>query len=353
MKKRVLFIAANPQDLAPIEWDAEFKVMNNRLKRDYEIDLIPRATAVDLSNYEHEEYWLIHFTGHGKDGEKIVLEQNTDRNSLVYRKNDFINFISTIRDLKCVLISACDTEKLVTEMKEKDYYVIAFKGKIFNNDAIAFADKFYKNLSIYQTIPFAFKKTTEQLSAEKYKGKGKIEPIFTSKYQYIMNKILKGQTNDLKEKYAERKDILKEIELLEEDKTLVDTLGSANKDLHNLFYDLLKESPYPHGTFWFAENKERLAEQASSTLLYDIDITVQKYFIKDFDTLLDYLQSVLVTNDFQEYTRNDIDVSLVKVVDIEYYKRGLDLLPTFIPKDCKGEFELYFKLSCDYIKGLL
>ena len=210
--KKILFIAANPLNYKVIEWEKEHKAINKVLKNSqYEVSsVLTRANADDLEDYVQNKFWLIHFSGHGCEGGKLIFEDE-NRKGFIMRKSDFLGWIDEMNGLKCVFLSACETDELASEIEGIVDYVIGFKGTILNEDAIEFAKAFYESLTKFQTIPFAYKDARQKLRRRKYQGQ--IDSVFKSKFNYIMDAIYTGKTNELKAKYAENQALIEEIDL--------------------------------------------------------------------------------------------------------------------------------------------
>ena len=153
--KKILFIAANPPDYKVIEWEREHKAISKILKNSqYKISsVLTRANADDLDDYAQKQFWLIHFSGHGCEGGKLIFEDE-NRNGFIMRKDDFVDWLDEMNGLKCVFLSACETDELAAEIESIVDYAIGFKGTILNEDAIEFAKAFYESLTKYQTVPF-------------------------------------------------------------------------------------------------------------------------------------------------------------------------------------------------------
>ena len=344
--KKILFIAANPNNYEVIEWEQEHKAITKILKNSqYEVSsVLARATASDLDHYEKDKFWLIHFSGHGCEGGKLVFEDD-NRKGFIMRKDDFLNWISTMNGLKCVFLSACETDELAAEIEGMVDYAIGFKETILNEDAIEFCKAFYESLIQFETVPFAYKDARMKLRRRKYQGASNV--VLKSKYNYIMNGIYEGKTEELKARYAENEVLVAEIDLLQQE------ANRMKKGGQKLFMKLLRDNPYPQGVVWFDENMESLAFKLSAIVLNGRAENEQKYFAMDLKIAFNFLLSALVTFDHKDFTKADLKDKNPRIVKTTYYKQAFDLLPTLAPNTYSDEFILYLRENCNYIKGLL
>ena len=353
--RKIFFIAANPLDQKSTEWEIEHKAMNKILNgSQYEISsVLVRANVVDLKDYATNNFWLIHFSGHGTEGGKLIFE-DTDRYASSMRKNDFIEWIEAMDNLHCLYLSACQSDELVAELEHKVDYVIGFKNKILNEDAIEFSKAFYESLVVYATVPFAFKDACRKLKRHKFKGD--VKPVFTSKYAHIMDAILEGKTTELRLKYNRQQDVLTEIDLLEQDvnrtRLEVNTKNEAEKEV---FLQCLREAPYPREAVWFADNQEDLASRLSATILDGKTEYEQIFFAKDLKTTFYFLKASILTYEHKEFTKADLKAARMSIspVNKSFYRQAYEMLPTLVPTCYSSEFVVYLRANCNYIKGLL
>lgn len=351
---KILFIAANPSGYDTIEWEKEHKAINKTLKNSqYEVTtLLSSATAKDLDDYAQNKFWLIHFSGHGTEGGKLIFEDDNGK-GFIMRKDDFLHWLEGMNRLKCVFLSACDSDELADDIHKIVDYAIGFKETILNEDAIEFVKAFYESLTKWQNIPLAYREARYKLRRRKYTGT--INSVFKSKYNYIMEAIFSKKTNDVRAKYAHQQEILAEIDLLETeiDKLKMD-IASVKTGGHDLSLQLIKNSPYPSALIWFLDNQEALAYKLSAILLNDKQEDEQSYFADDLVIAFNFLLSSLATVDYKEFTKRDLKDALTFVVKKIYYQQALDILPTLVPPDSYSpEFVVYLRENCRYIKGLL
>ena len=343
--KKILFIAANPNGYETIEWELEHKAIIKVLKNSqYEVSsVLARAMASDLDDYAKKKFWLIHFSGHGCEGGKLIFEDE-NREGFIMRKDDFLNWLSAMNGLKCVFLSACETDELAAEIEGMVDYAIGFKGTILNEDAIEFCKAFYESLTRCETLPFAYKDARMKLRRRKYQGASNV--VLKSKYNYIMSAIYEGKTKELKAQYAENEALVAEIDLIQQEVNRMKAGGQK------LFMELLRDNPYPRGVLWFDENMESLAFKLSHIVLNGKSEYEQKYFALDLKVAFNLLRSALVTFDLKGFTKANLKDVTIRVVKTAYYKQAFDLLPTLVPDTYSDEFIAYLRENCTYIKGL-
>jgi hypothetical protein len=351
--KEILFIAANPQNHTLTEWEDEHKAINKILNgSNYHISsVLTRANADDLKDYNSKKFWLIHFSGHGTEGGKLVFEDE-NREGFTMRKDDFLDWVEDMNGLRCVYLAACQTDELATEIQGLVDYAIGFKNNILNKDVIEFSKAFYESLKTFETVPLAYKDARRKLRRNKYIGK--IDSVLKSKYNTVMDAIFTGKTNELKAKYANEQSFLEEIDLLQQD---VNRMKLDNDPLNEggqqLFFDLLKDSPYPRGTLWFAENQEVLANKLSNSVLDGKTEYEQIFFAKSLKTAFNFLRASLVAVDYKEFTKSDLKSVTTGIGKKAHYENAFTLLPSLLPDSYSEEFKSYLRENCNYIKGLL
>jgi len=163
MKKKILFLSANPKDTERLRLDEEIREINNGLRLSKNRDKFSLkyqfATRIDdlrraLLGYSPN---IIHFSGHGDGEDGIALEDKMGHTFLV-GKDALAEFFSLFsKTVECVILNACYSEAQALAIAESISYVIGMKKGIGDVAAIEFSKAFYDGLGNGDTVEFAFK----------------------------------------------------------------------------------------------------------------------------------------------------------------------------------------------------
>lgn len=162
MKRKILVLAANPIDTAPLRLDEEIREIRASLRQanlrdEFEVDTQPAARVEDLRrallNYNPQ---IVHFCGHG-DEEGIMLEGDNGTATLVSPEALTNLFELFAGKIECVIFNACYSEKQTKAINAHIQYVIGMKKEIDDKEAIAFTGGFYDALGGGRNIEEAFK----------------------------------------------------------------------------------------------------------------------------------------------------------------------------------------------------
>ncbi len=158
---KILFLAANPQSTSRLNLGREVQEIDEGLRRAKLSDrfqLVQRweVRPRDLRRALLEENPdIVHFSGHGKGQEGLVLVDNAGKPKPATGQalaGLFIQF----PQIKCVLLNACYAEVQAKAIVGHIDYVIGMKDTILDDAAIAFTTGFYDGLGYGRTIEDAF-----------------------------------------------------------------------------------------------------------------------------------------------------------------------------------------------------
>ncbi len=162
-KTKILFLSANPDPGAILNFDKEVNEIEGSLKRSAFRDRFKFAqkrgitTRIIREAIRDEKPDIIHFSGHGagEDG-IVVLDDNEDA---VILSNQAIEMLFEIikTQVKCVILNACYSESQAKVITKHIPYVIGMDDAIEDSTSIAFAMGFYEALGDNQSFEQAYK----------------------------------------------------------------------------------------------------------------------------------------------------------------------------------------------------
>ena len=162
-KKKILFLAADPQHQDQHRLQVEIRDIQNGLekaKRREQFDIIPKW-AVSLDDLRHyllqENPQIVHFSGYGVPDEGLAFE-NEDGQTQFVKPLNLAKLFELFKDkVEFVLLNACYTELQAEAISEHIDYVIGINQEISDRAAIKFVVGFYDALGAGRSIEDAFK----------------------------------------------------------------------------------------------------------------------------------------------------------------------------------------------------
>jgi len=172
-KVRILFLSANPWTTSRILVDEEAREIFERLQegpyRDcFELHKHAATRPNDLQRLLlHYRPHIVHFSGHGSKGHKIILGGAPGRGKTIDRKGLAEVFALYTGHVRLVLLNACFTKTQARFISQVvDYSVGAGKG-IGDKGGVAFAGAFYRGLGFGKSIREAFESAKAELGLTK------------------------------------------------------------------------------------------------------------------------------------------------------------------------------------------
>lgn len=163
MKRKILFLAANPKDSSPLRLDEEVREVDNGLQRAQnrdQFELIPkfavRPRDIQRAMLDINPH-IVHFSGHGTGEKGLAFEDKTGQTKLVTGEALATLFELFADKLECVLLNGCFSEVQAEEIVQYIPYVIGMKQAIGDKAAIEFAVGFYDALGASRSVEFAYK----------------------------------------------------------------------------------------------------------------------------------------------------------------------------------------------------
>jgi len=160
---RLLFLAAEPSDLARLQLGKEFREIQEKLKlaksRDKFLLELPQLSVrpADISQAMLDfEPQIVHFSGHGMSEGALCFENQAGQTQPVNPGALAALFEQFAHIVDCVVLNACYSEIQAKAIVEHIDYVIGMNRDIGDDAAIAFAIGFYQALGSGRTIQEAY-----------------------------------------------------------------------------------------------------------------------------------------------------------------------------------------------------
>jgi hypothetical protein len=160
-KLTILVLSANPLDTGRLRLDEEFRrieqaIREGRHRDSIQLRLCPAVRGEDIVRWLLEvKPEFLHLSGHGTDGTFLVEDDHGLENTLA--PEALGRLLSAIaKNLQCVTVNACSTERLAREVAKHVPYVIAMRHDVFDYVAIQFSIAFYRAIVAGCTVKDAF-----------------------------------------------------------------------------------------------------------------------------------------------------------------------------------------------------
>jgi len=176
---KILFLAASPHDMQPLQLSEEVRSIDQSLRLAAFRDQFKfeQHWAVRFSDLQelllHHQPDIVHFSGHGSPAGEIILESDTGMSHPVSVRA-LSSLFGVLKDnIRCVVLNACYTATQAQAIAEYIDAVIGTSAKFDDKAAINFASAFYQALGYGRSIKTAFELGCNQIDLanldEKYK----------------------------------------------------------------------------------------------------------------------------------------------------------------------------------------
>jgi len=173
VKVRILFLSANPWNTSRILVDEEAREVFERLNEGpyrarFEVFNYPATRPGDLQRlllgYRPH---IVHFSGHGSKGHRIVLGGMNGRGKTVDQDGLATVFALYNSHVQVVLLNACFTKTQAQSISRVVNYSIGTSRGIGDKVSVAFAGAFYRALGFGWSIRDAFESAKAELALTK------------------------------------------------------------------------------------------------------------------------------------------------------------------------------------------
>jgi len=318
MKKKVLFLAANPRGTGPIAIDKEIRDIEEgiQLSSKKNLELVAKFAVRDIDIRRallHENPTIVHFSGHGDKSGGIAIESKTNTKTFkMVNPEALAQLFSAFSDnIQCVVLNTCYSEKQAKAIVQHIPYVIGTNDEIDDEVARDFSIAFYDALSAGRDIPNAFNY-----------GKNTLLLDDTTKTD-----MLKLEISELQQKLLKDKNEIAKIEEKLNEKAIefndLNVLETFEKELLNT------TCPYPVITQWLMERRLTLVEKAQEKVFPAGDELDVKIFQNELSRHLELIIDNLLVNDQSLLD----EPRLNKSFPVKIYQDGLIYIKGRIPKD--------------------
>lgn len=173
-KRKILFLAATPEDQVILNVGRELRKIKNELEKSTYRDKfdLKSETAVKISTITKamlvEEPQIVHFSGHGSGEQGLVVEDDAGNVAFLPTQNVDELFELFKDTVNCVVLSACYSKEQAEVISKHGIYVIGMNDKMADSEAIKFSVGFYQTLGEGKDYEFAFKIARIQINDTDY-----------------------------------------------------------------------------------------------------------------------------------------------------------------------------------------
>jgi hypothetical protein len=152
----VLAVYAAPPGSAPLHWERDVRALREALAPypdRFRLDVVPLATPEDVQRALVQcRPRYLHLFAHGAvDG--VLLDDGEGGRGWKLPYPLLAEMVRATPGLRCVLLSACDSAYAASATGSGEPYLIAMRGKVSVDAAIAFAGGFYETLAAREDTP--------------------------------------------------------------------------------------------------------------------------------------------------------------------------------------------------------
>jgi CHAT domain-containing protein len=173
---RLLFLAANPPSMPPLRLDKEVREIETKIRAAgglYLLNVTSRwaVRPDDLLQYlnEHRPH-IVHFCGHGRVDESLVLEDDAGVAKAV-SKEALAHLFAVAKDnVRLVVFNACYSEPHAREITRHIDAAIGMCGSVGDRAAVEFAASFYRALSFGRSVDDALQQGKVALELQGLSG---------------------------------------------------------------------------------------------------------------------------------------------------------------------------------------
>jgi hypothetical protein len=160
---KVLFLGANPLGTPWLRIDEEMREIQQTIKQGAERDNIsvrtewavrPRDIIQALIDFQPH---FVHFAGHGGGAEGSFAAEDDAGYAHVIPVDGLVQAFNAVgRDVRCVIVNACRTERLAQALAAVVPWVIGMRQPVGDRSAIRFSIGFYQALAAGKQVETAF-----------------------------------------------------------------------------------------------------------------------------------------------------------------------------------------------------
>lgn len=169
MKIKILFLAANPQDISRLRLDEEMRAIDTAIRQaDYrDRYIIQSHWAVRVEDLQElflrHQPDIVHFSGHGTAASEIILQDAAGQSVPVPSAALSDLFRLFKENISCVVLNACYSIGQAQAIAQHIPVVIGMSDAIVDDASINFAAAFYRALGYGRPVKSAFELGCNQI----------------------------------------------------------------------------------------------------------------------------------------------------------------------------------------------
>jgi hypothetical protein len=175
---KVCFFIAEPDGLEPIDVHKEILIITNheKIKKHVKTDIYTEVKSTDFlpkleGSFDGEGPHIFHFAGHSENGNLALqdakkLPPDEDGYELVEHTDvtSSLRLMSSTSPLCGLVLNGCQTEKVWTKLERSSIgFAIFTNKKISSKAAVCFAEAFYRNIAMAQSLWCSFVRAVGQV----------------------------------------------------------------------------------------------------------------------------------------------------------------------------------------------
>ena len=172
---RILFLSANPSDLAPLKVDEEYYKIETELRSAHDRDHFELLHEPKISRSKLHRVLLkydpqiVHFSGSG--GEEGLIFENEMGTQETVPPDALTNIFKILgKNIRCVFLNTCRSEKQAKAIAKHVDCAIGMSGGISDRAAIIFSASFYLALAHARSVKDAFNIGCNELILQEIPG---------------------------------------------------------------------------------------------------------------------------------------------------------------------------------------
>lgn len=171
---QILFLAANPTDVPPLELDEESRLIARALRETphgnrFQVNQSHALRAADLQElllFHRPD--IVHFSGHGEISGEIMLKQDDGSAQPASTAALGRLFGSLSHRPQCVVLNACFSAVQADEIVRHVGCLVGTNAEIGDRTATAFADAFYRAVAYGESVSSAFAQAVASVDLQGY-----------------------------------------------------------------------------------------------------------------------------------------------------------------------------------------
>lgn len=177
---RILYLSANPNSQRRLNLDEEVRLIKDRIQRaqyrerfDFQVEPALRASQLPFHLMSCSPD-IVHFSGHGMDNGSLLFQLDGAGQMQAIPPDTLAGLFKTLKKgIKCVVLSACYSEKQAAAIVQSIPCVIGMASAVPDSAAIAFAAGFYEALAFAKSIGDSFDLGCTQIALTPAEGEAR------------------------------------------------------------------------------------------------------------------------------------------------------------------------------------